>query len=329
MRAGVAIALGALAGVGACTIYNSGLVSSGGAGGTSSSTTSPTTSTGGTSTTAPTTGTGGSGTSTSTTAVTSTSNTTTNSTVSATSTTVGTTTATTTVATATTTATTTVAATTTASTTSATTTASTTSSSTGGGGGVLVLSQVKTRGFSGGNDEWVEIYNAGTASVVFDSSWAVSVRSATGGVATCASTGYGVRFTGGGQTIPPHGHLLYANAAGFSESATTPADGTYPTGIPDAAGVVLVHSTAIIDALCFYYDTPTQQTLACPGSPFTCEGTPVMNPHDNTTSTNDNESLERKPGGSGGNGVDTNDNASDFVTRTTADPHDLASLPVP
>jgi hypothetical protein len=177
----------------------------------------------------------------------------------------------------------------------------------------------------------VEIYNPGTAPVTFDSTWALKVRSATAGLSGCAAALYGIRFNGGGQVIPANGHILYANSAGFSESVTTPADDTYPTnfGITDAGSVILVHGQAIIDALCFYYDSTTQDTLTGCSVAYTCAGAPVMNPHDNTTDTDDNESLERKPGGAGGNAVNTGDNSSDFVTRTTADPHDLTSAPVP
>jgi len=100
-------------------------------------------------------------------------------------------------------------------------------------------------------------------------------------------------------------------------------------GIPDAASVILVQGNNVVDALCFYYDSTTLATLTGCSNPYTCNGTPVMNPHDNTTATDTNESLERRPGGSGGNTVDTGDNANDFAVNTTADPHDLASVPVP
>jgi hypothetical protein len=204
-------------------------------------------------------------------------------------------------------------------------------SSSGGTNDVLWISQVKTRGLNGGSDEWVEIYNPASTPVTFDATWALKARNATLGLSGCATVAYGTRFNGGGQAIPGHGHILYANSAGFSESAATPADGTYPTnfGLPDAASIILVHGNAVVDALCFYYDATTQGTLACPGNPFTCAGTPGMNPHDNTTATDVNASLERKPGGTQGNTSNTQDNATDFAARTTADPHDLASAPVP
>jgi hypothetical protein len=198
----------------------------------------------------------------------------------------------------------------------------------------LVISQIKTRGLNGGSDEWVEIYNPGTVAVTFDNTWALKSRNAMTMVSGCTVSpyvAYGVRFNGDGKVIAPHGHILYANAAGFSESLATPADDTYPSsfGITDAASVVLVHGNAVVDAVCFYWD-PTQLTTltTCP-TPYTCNGTPVINPHDNMGDTDANESLERKPGGSGGNTQNTGDNSKDFQVATTADPHDLASTPVP
>src|SRR5262249_48510818 len=83
-------------------------------------------------------------------------------------------------------------------------------SATGGRLDGLLISQLQTRGVNGGNDEFVEIYNPGTISVTFDSTWKVSARSATGGLANCATAGLGDRFSGMGQVIPPHGHVLYA-----------------------------------------------------------------------------------------------------------------------
>ena len=193
----------------------------------------------------------------------------------------------------------------------------------------LLISQIQTRGINGGSDEWVELYNPGSAPVTFDSTWSFDARSATGG---CVTGSYTTRFSGAGQIIPAHGHILYANSFGFSESTTTPADGTYPTnyGITDAASVLLEHGGAVVDALCFYYDTTTLATLTmCSAYPYTCSGTPVQNPHDNTTATDQDQSLERKPGGSGGNTQSTGVNASDFSSNPAPDPHDLASPPTP
>jgi Cys-rich repeat protein len=205
---------------------------------------------------------------------------------------------------------------------------------------VLLISQVQSRGDNGGNDDFVEIYNPTSFPVVFDATWIVQVRGAFGGLAGCAMNPLATRFTGLGQTIPPHGHTLYANSAavgGYNNSAVK-ADvigattAGYATGIPDAAAVLLVHGagTKPVDALCFYIDATTQSTLTgCSAAYDYCEGNAVLNPHDNTPATNVDASLERKPGGAMGNTADTNDNASDFMATKPADPHDLASAPTP
>jgi hypothetical protein len=192
-----------------------------------------------------------------------------------------------------------------------------------------VLSQVQTRGSNGGNDEFVEIYNPTSAPVVLDTSWTVKGRSAVGGTASCATSLPGERFAGAGQTIPAYGHILFANNSSPGYDGTTAADATYTIGIPDAASLVLYHGTNVVDALCFFYDSTTEGALTGCSVPYVCEGTPIQNPHDNTTDTDKDASLERKPGGAAGNGQSTDDNAADFVTNTSPDPHDLASAPTP
>lgn len=194
---------------------------------------------------------------------------------------------------------------------------------------VLVIGQVQSRGDNGGSDEFVEIYNPTSIPVIFDATWTLRARNATGGLAMCASNSLATRFTGSGQSIPPHGHILFVNTTVPSYNGPTPGDGTYSTSIPDAASVVLQHGNTVIDALCFYFDATTQGTLTGCSGPYICEGTPITNPHNNTSGTNADASLERKPGGAAGNTVDTNDNGTDFATNAAADPHDLASAPTP
>lgn len=190
----------------------------------------------------------------------------------------------------------------------------------------VLISQVQTRGDNGGNDEFVELYNPGSGPVTFDSSWTVQVRSAIG---TCTTNTQVTRFTGVGQVIPAHGHLLYVNTTVPGYNGAVSGDGTYTTGITDASSVVLQHASTVADALCFYYDITTQTALTSCPTAYTCEGTPVQNPHDNTPATNVDASLERKPGGVSGNAIDTNDNASDFQANPTPDPHNLASGSTP
>jgi hypothetical protein len=65
---------------------------------------------------------------------------------------------------------------------------------------------------------------------------------------------------------------------------------------------------------------------------YTCMGTPISNlPHNDGTSaaSNSDVSLERKPGGAGGNCTDTGDNASDFTSQMPATPMNSQSAPTP
>ena len=113
--------------------------------------------------------------------------------------------------------------------------------------------------------------------------------------------------------IPPHHHLLYANGNTPGYSGATTADATYLIGITDASDVMLMHNTALVDAVCFYFDTTTQGNLTGCATPYMCEGTPIVNVHNNMAATNVMESLERLPGGAAGNQQNTGNNAADFM----------------
>lgn len=194
---------------------------------------------------------------------------------------------------------------------------------------VLVLSQLQTRGTNGGNDEFVEIHNPTGIAVTFDADWSVAARSAVSvNTTTCKNNGLGTRYSGVGQVIPSHGHLLLANDGTSGYNGSTTADAFYSTGITDAASVVLLYKSVAVDAVCFHFDATTMSVLqGCQEAPYICEGAPVLNPHNNTTSTNDDSSLERKPGGALGNATDTGDNANDFQVLTPSAARNLASLP--
>jgi hypothetical protein len=209
----------------------------------------------------------------------------------------------------------------TSSTTSATssttsTTSSTTSTSSTSGGTTcsiahMVISEVRTRGLGGGSDEFIELWNATGSPITLDDTWSVQGRSSTGG-------SYSARWTGSGKTIPAWGHYLL----GGSSYTETTADDT-ESGITDAGGLQLVHGGTTIDTLCTIYDTVTLD------STYGCEGTPVLNPHDNTANTNTNASVERAPGGGGGNCTDTGNNEADFKAQMPATPQNTASPATP
>jgi hypothetical protein len=197
---------------------------------------------------------------------------------------------------------------------------------------VLLISELQTRGSAGGSDEFIELYNPTAVAVKFDSTWEVWARNA----ATSACTAPNKRITGGTPatfTIPPHGHLLYANSAGYN-GAVTP-DGTYTSGFTDSGEVILLHGGVVVDSLCYYFNATTQGNLTCATPPavwYPCQGTPMNNlPHNDGTGTASitDVSLERKPGGSGGNGQSTGDNSADFTSMVAANPQSLTSAPTP
>ncbi len=184
----------------------------------------------------------------------------------------------------------------------------------------LVISQVKSRGAGGASDEFVELYNPTSTAVTLDNTWTLTVRSST------AST-YGTRWTGAGDSLPAHGHYLIG---GTYDGGAVAKNGSLSSGITDESSLLLNQSGTAVDGLCYQFPDDAGVPFAFTG--YTCEGTPANNlPHDNSASaTSDSDvSLERLPGGNLGNCTDTDNNAADFVTQTTPDPHDLASPPVP
>jgi hypothetical protein len=180
----------------------------------------------------------------------------------------------------------------------------------------LVISEVRSRGAGGAADEFVELFNPTSAAITLDSSWQLSVRSS-------ASTSFTTRWTGTGRTIPPSGHFLIA---GTMYTQMPAADEALTTGVTDAGGMQLNHSGTTVDMLCYAYDATTTAALAGYG----CEGMPfAMNPHDNSTATNSDASVERLPGGAAGNCTDTDMNSADFQVTMPAMPQDATSPPTP
>jgi hypothetical protein len=180
----------------------------------------------------------------------------------------------------------------------------------------LLISEVRTRGSAGASDDFIELYNPTNAPIQLDSSWSLLAVSV-GNVA------YTKRWVGSAAAIAPHGHYLIAGS-GYAQSPA--ADAPLSPSITDAASIELDHGGATIDVLCFYEDLAT---LAGLGLGYTCEGSPILNPHDDTDTTNTDQSLERRPGGKFGHCVDTDDNASDFFVQAPATPQSSVSTPAP
>src|SRR5262249_52350978 len=105
------------------------------------------------------------------------------------------------------------------------------------------------------------------------------------------------------------------------------ADAALSIGLPDAAGIRLVHAGTAVDAVCYAYNASTQAAF---DATFTCEGAPASNlPHNNTAAgaSDVDASIARKPGGALGSCADTGDNGADFVEETPATPMSTASPP--
>ncbi len=187
----------------------------------------------------------------------------------------------------------------------------------------LVISEVRSRGAAGANDDFVELYNPTAMDVALDTTWIIEARSH-------SSASYTQRWKGAvGQKVPAHGHFLIVGSAYVQMPAK---DADLSSGITDASSVVLKHNANVVDAVCFGFDMATLGVYTMAGSTYVCEGTPLSNlPHDNTTngSSNSDASLERKPGGMGGNCTDTAMNDMDFAPSVPATPLSAASAPTP
>ncbi len=191
------------------------------------------------------------------------------------------------------------------------------------GAGGLLISELRLRGPSGANDEFVEIYNPGSTAHT------VLASDESGGYSVAASDGV-VRFIiPNGTVIPAKGHYLGVNSVAYSLSSypagsgtTATGDATYTTDIPDNAGIALF-STANpasfalgvrIDAV---GSTSEPNTLYKEGT-----GYPALTPFSIDYSFYRSFCPGNTPvfgsalgctAGSGGSPKDTDNNAADFV----------------
>ncbi len=119
---------------------------------------------------------------------------------------------------------------------SSTSTATSIPTSTPIGAQHIVISEFRVRGPSGGNDEFIELYNPTNAPVDVGG-WKINGSNNAGTTTT--------RMTiNTGTNIPAHGHFLATN--GYS--GQVPGNQTYTTGITDDGGIALLDvSNAIVD----------------------------------------------------------------------------------
>ncbi len=165
----------------------------------------------------------------------------------------------------------------------------------------LVIAEVVTGG-AAGTDEYFELYNAGGADAQL------------GGLEVVYATASGKTVTRkrtwvDGSLLPGE-HLLLANVDGVFAAQ---ADDTFSGGLSATGGSLVLREVngQVIDSL----------SWGSAGSAFV-EGTAGPAPAAGS-------SLERRPGGSGGNGRDTNDNASDTIINPSPKPEGSGPAPDP
>ena len=166
----------------------------------------------------------------------------------------------------------------------------------------LVLSEIQTGGASA-SDEFVEIANQGAASIDLIGLEVV--------YATSSGSTVTRKATWAGSTIlTPGKRLLVVNGAG---SHAAVGDAVYSGGFAATGGALALRIVggAVIDAVAWGDATNAFVEGTAAGAPAA------------------SSSLERRPGGVLGNGIDTNDNASDWFVSATPGPQGLAAPPVP
>jgi uncharacterized protein YdeI (BOF family) len=167
----------------------------------------------------------------------------------------------------------------------------------------LLVAEVVTGGSASASDEYVELANAspvdadlaGYELVYVTSSGATVTRKATWALPT---------------PLGPGQHLLVANSAGIY---ATIADATYSGGLAATGGVVVLRPVG---------GAPVDAVGWGDAANAFVEGTAAPAPAAAS-------SVERRPGGTGGNSQDTNDNAADLVVNTAPVPENLAAWSQP
>lgn len=177
---------------------------------------------------------------------------------------------------------------------------------------LLVISQIQTSGDGGtpADDEFVELYNP-TAAPINLSGVSLQYKSATGMTYQVVPLSPVV--------IPSHGWYLVARSA---YDGGVVRDQVNIAFLMAAAGgnLFLVNGTTALTGSCStsasIIDKVGYGTGNCPESSA-------------TTAPGENNGILRKPGGSCGNGSDTNNNASDFQAQIPATPRNRFSTPQP
>jgi hypothetical protein len=160
----------------------------------------------------------------------------------------------------------------------------------------VVISEFRTRGPAGANDEFIELFNL-SLSTVDIGGWEIRGSNSDGTVTTRAIIANGV-------SLNPFCHFLLTNSNTNGYTGNVPGNQTYGVGITDDGGIALVNASGTI----------IDQVGMSSGS-FFKEGS-ILTPF--TTSIN--RSYERRPGGAPGNTQDTDNNENDFRPLSPSQP---------
>jgi RHS repeat-associated protein len=169
----------------------------------------------------------------------------------------------------------------------------------------IIVSEFRTRGAAGGNDEFVELYNKSDVAINIGG-WKIKSSNNAGAVSTRV-------VINGGTMLPAHGHFLAVSTGTGGYSGTPAGDQTFTSGISDDGGIAVTRSD----------DTVVDQVGMSTGSAFH-ENRPLS-----PLTTSVDRSYERRAGGASGSTQDTNDSPSDFQVRTPSAPQNLQSAPTP
>jgi uncharacterized protein len=166
----------------------------------------------------------------------------------------------------------------------------------------VVISEFRFRGPAGGNDEFVELTNAGSSAVDI-SGWKLQGCAAATGAASDRATVPGTVVLQAGE------HYLFVNNnASGPYSGTVPGDRTYGTGFSDGAGArIVTGSGTVVDGVGGdgVGGTQCREGIGISGMP----------------TVNGDQSYERKLGGT----LDTDNNASDFAGPKPGNPQNHAA----
>jgi predicted extracellular nuclease len=164
----------------------------------------------------------------------------------------------------------------------------------------VVISEFRTRGPNGANDEFIELYNLSSSPVNIEG-WKVKGSNSLGTVSTRATIS-------SGTVLNPGCHYLLTNLNTDGYSGSVPGNQNFSPGITDDGGIALTRPD----------DTVVDQVGISSGSAFK-EGSTLA-----PLTTNTNRSYERKPGGASGSGTDTDNNGNDFQSISPSDPQNLS-----